>query len=98
MVKQYGKKKGEQVFHASKNKGTITGVEKSGGGRTMPKKRTGAKRSIPRMPNAGGMKKPGNRTTTMTGGPANPRMRRATKQEVKASPAVKRNRKRRSAY
>lgn len=29
MDKEYGKKKGEQVFYASKNKGTIKGVEKS---------------------------------------------------------------------
>ena len=28
MEKTYGKKKGEQVFYASKNKGTIKGVEK----------------------------------------------------------------------
>ena len=28
MRKQYGKKLGEQVFYASKNKGTIKGVEK----------------------------------------------------------------------
>ena len=28
MKKQYGKKRGEQVFYASKNKGTIKGVEK----------------------------------------------------------------------
>ena len=28
MVKQYGKKKGEQVFYASENKGTIKGVAK----------------------------------------------------------------------
>jgi hypothetical protein len=28
MKKQYGPKKGEQVFYASVNKGTITGVEK----------------------------------------------------------------------
>jgi len=27
MKKQYSQKKGEQVFYASKNKGTITGVE-----------------------------------------------------------------------
>jgi len=26
MQKSYGKKKGKQVFYASKNKGTITGV------------------------------------------------------------------------
>jgi len=28
MKKEYGKKKGESVFYASKNKGTIKGVEK----------------------------------------------------------------------
>ena len=28
MVKQYGKKKGEQVFYASENKGTIKNVAK----------------------------------------------------------------------
>ena len=28
MKKQYGSKKGETVFYASKNKGTIKGVEK----------------------------------------------------------------------
>jgi len=28
MKKQYGAKKGEQVFYASENKGTITGVHK----------------------------------------------------------------------
>jgi hypothetical protein len=28
MKKQYGEKKGEQVFHASANKGTITDVHK----------------------------------------------------------------------
>jgi hypothetical protein len=28
MTKQYGKKKGKQVFHASANKGTITGVHR----------------------------------------------------------------------
>ena len=31
MEKEYGKKKGEGVFYASKNKGTIKGVEKSKG-------------------------------------------------------------------
>lgn len=30
MVEQYGAKKGEEVFYASKNKGTITGVDSSG--------------------------------------------------------------------
>ena len=34
MEKEYGKKKGEQIFYASKNKGTIKGVEK----KTMKKK------------------------------------------------------------
>lgn len=29
MKKEYGSKKGEKVFYASKNKGTIKGVEKS---------------------------------------------------------------------
>jgi len=28
MEKEYGRKKGEQIFYASKNKGTIKGVEK----------------------------------------------------------------------
>jgi|TARA_R100000084_G_scaffold99096_1_gene53384 hypothetical protein len=28
MKKEYGKKKGEQIFYASKNKGTINKVEK----------------------------------------------------------------------
>jgi hypothetical protein len=28
MVEQYGKKKGQQVFYASQNKGTITGTHK----------------------------------------------------------------------
>ena len=28
MKKEYGKKKGEQIFYASKNKGTIKNVEK----------------------------------------------------------------------
>ena len=28
MKKQYGSKKGENVFYASANKGTITGIEK----------------------------------------------------------------------
>jgi hypothetical protein len=28
MKKQYGKKKGEKIFYASKNKGVIKGVEK----------------------------------------------------------------------
>ncbi len=30
MVKKYGKKRGTQIFHASANKGTITGVHKGG--------------------------------------------------------------------
>jgi hypothetical protein len=28
MTEQYGEKKGEQVFYASKNKGNITGVDR----------------------------------------------------------------------
>jgi hypothetical protein len=28
MKKEYGAKKGEQVFYASRNKGTITGVDR----------------------------------------------------------------------
>lgn len=31
MLKEYGKKKGEEIFYASANKGTITGVEKGKG-------------------------------------------------------------------
>jgi hypothetical protein len=34
MQKEYGTKKGEQVFYASKNKGKIKGVE----GKRVPKK------------------------------------------------------------
>lgn len=30
MVKEYGTKKGKQVFYASRNKGIIKGVDKSG--------------------------------------------------------------------
>ncbi len=35
MVKEYGAKKGTKVFHASQNKGTITGTHRGGakGGR-----------------------------------------------------------------
>jgi hypothetical protein len=29
MAKEYGKKKGEQIFYATENKGTIKGVTKS---------------------------------------------------------------------
>ena len=35
MKEQYGKKKGEEVFYASKNKGTIKGVEKASKGKMM---------------------------------------------------------------
>jgi hypothetical protein len=40
MKKQYGKGKGEQVFYASRNKGTIEGVdpESKGGPPTKPKR------------------------------------------------------------
>lgn len=30
MVARYGKREGSRIFHASRNKGTIKGVEKSG--------------------------------------------------------------------
>lgn len=33
MKKQYGSKKGEEVFYASQNKGTITGTHKKGKGK-----------------------------------------------------------------
>lgn len=33
MKRQYGAKKGERVFYAAKNKGTIKGVERRGGKR-----------------------------------------------------------------
>lgn len=35
MKKEYGNKKGESIFYASKNKGKITGVEKAAMGRAM---------------------------------------------------------------
>ena len=34
MTEQYGSKKAEQVFYASKNKGSIKGVDKKHGGMT----------------------------------------------------------------
>ncbi|MES2007158.1 MAG: hypothetical protein V4436_03545 [Patescibacteria group bacterium] len=37
MKKEYGSKKGEQVFYASKNKGTIHGVEATGAKRRAMK-------------------------------------------------------------
>lgn len=37
MKSEYGPKKGEQVFYASKNKGTISGVEKHVKGPKWPK-------------------------------------------------------------
>jgi len=36
MVEQYGAKRGEEIFYASKNKGTISGVDKP-----KKKKKTG---------------------------------------------------------
>lgn len=39
MKSQYGPKEGESVFYASKNKGTIKGVERKAGGGTMSKSR-----------------------------------------------------------
>ena len=35
MKKQYGKKEGEKVFYASRNKGTIKGVERANKGKLM---------------------------------------------------------------
>jgi hypothetical protein len=40
MKKEYGSKKGEQIFYASKNKGTIKGVE----GKTMKKESIDSKK------------------------------------------------------
>lgn len=37
MKEEYGEEKGEQVFYASKNKGTIKGVEKKSGGKKKKK-------------------------------------------------------------
>jgi hypothetical protein len=51
MKSQYGEKKGEQVFYASKNKGTIKGVEGSGSQRHA---KLGKR---PRMVGHGGMKR-----------------------------------------
>jgi len=42
MRKQYGKNRGEGVFHASANKGTISGVEKGG----RRRRRSGAAASL----------------------------------------------------
>lgn len=50
MKSQYGAKKGLQVFHASKNAGTITGVEKGGSmarkKHKMPKKKKPPTRKV----------------------------------------------------
>jgi len=40
MIKQYGAKKGEQVFYASQQKGTITGTDIKNYARRHGKKRT----------------------------------------------------------
>jgi len=40
MKSEYGKKEGEKVFYASKNKGKIKGVEKAAMGRAMFKQST----------------------------------------------------------
>jgi hypothetical protein len=39
MAEQYGSKKGEQVFYASRNKGTISGVDRTAKGRKGRAKR-----------------------------------------------------------
>lgn len=51
MQRQYGAKKGKQVFYASKNKGTISGVEGSGSQRHS---KLGKR---PKMRGHGGMKR-----------------------------------------
>lgn len=60
MVKQYGKARGDRVFYASENAGTIKGVHKmakkpikkvtpkSGGTRSMPGKPSGGKARVTR--------------------------------------------------
>lgn len=50
MKQQYGKKEGESVFYASKNKGKIKGVEKAAMGRAM------FKQSVSKAPGKGQMK------------------------------------------
>lgn len=44
MKSTYGPGKGERVFHASKNKGTIKGVERNSGNRTSGGRSTSNKR------------------------------------------------------
>lgn len=46
MKGQYGAKKGERVFYASKNKGTIKGVEKRKLGKAAEKHFFGSKFSV----------------------------------------------------
>mgnify|MGYP003575896287 CR=1 FL=1 len=43
MKKQYGDKKGESVFYASRNKGTISGVDPESSIRKLARKRKGRK-------------------------------------------------------
>lgn len=68
MVRQYGKAKGEKVFHASKNKGTITGVEKRKD-RPMPKN---MRRAAPK-PGAAKSKRASSGKGGMRQAPGNPR-------------------------
>jgi hypothetical protein len=41
MTQSYGEEKGERVFHASANKGTITGVHREGRRRPLRSRMTG---------------------------------------------------------
>lgn len=44
MEKEYGKKKGDEVFYASENKGSIKGVTKKSGKSSSGRKSSGRKR------------------------------------------------------
>lgn len=52
MKRQYGAKKGEQVFYASRNKGRISGVERKGASQHNPlyhgRRRRAARSFMPR--------------------------------------------------
>jgi len=64
MTKKYGEKKGEQIFYASANKGTITDVEKKqklakgGATRKASKSKVTKKKSKSRVNEAGNYTKP----------------------------------------
>ena len=64
MTKKYGENKGEQIFYASANKGTITDVEKKqklakgGAARKTSKSKVTKKKSKSRVNEAGNYTKP----------------------------------------